>query len=107
MYCYKSLHDKLKLDEKANALFANIISDEGRHIAYIGSMIDEKRREIGEHDWKDEYLPFCEQMTQYARNMFEAQKRGPNFSSFTSMDIDVAAFCDLASSDISKRIALQ
>jgi hypothetical protein len=104
MHCYKALHQGLSLEPTAGRFFANVISDEGRHIAYIGSLIDERRRRVGEERWAAAYAPFAEKMVRYARNMFEGGRRGPNFRSFQAMDVDVTAFCDAATADLDKRL---
>ncbi|MCX6123148.1 MAG: ferritin-like domain-containing protein [Proteobacteria bacterium] len=104
MNCYKALHQKLSQDPIAGQFFANIISDEGRHIAYIGSLVDERRKAISEKAWNTLYAPFAESMILYARNMFEARKCGANFHSFVNMGIDVTAFCDAASAELARKL---
>lgn len=104
MHCYKSLHQKLSQDPIVGLFFANIISDEGRHIAYIGSLVDERRKQVGEKTWNAQYSPFAESMILYAGNMFEARKSGANFHSFGNMGINVSAFCDAASAELARKL---
>ena len=104
MHCYKALHQKLSLDPIAGQFIANIISDEGRHIAYIGSLVDERWKQVGDKSWNARYAPFAESMILYARTMFEARKSGANFHSFGSMGIDVTAFCNAASEELARKL---
>ena len=103
MHCYRALASKMKAEKVVANFLNNIVSDESRHLAYIGALIEERKKNLDASKWEGNYLTFADSMVHLARNMFEAKKCGPNFRSFESMGIDVSSFCDDASSALEKR----
>lgn len=93
--CYKALYSSLQDEPVINLFLGSIIKDESRHIAYIESILNKARQEIGQLQW-DMMKPFIEKMIILGRNMFEARKKGANYHALKSLDIDATAFCDVA-----------
>lgn len=97
--CYKALYSALKDEVIVNKFLGNIVKDEARHIAYVGSLINKIRQEIKRDEW-DELKPFINKMITLGRNMFEARKKDKNYHALKSLDIDPTAFCDIAESEL-------
>ncbi len=102
--CYRALHQALAADPVVQEFFGHILTDENRHISYIGSLIRSRFARMDDEK-KNSYEPFIHKMSALARNMFEARKRGVNYRSFEAMDIDVSAFCERAQDEIVSKFA--
>lgn len=100
--CYKSLLTSMEDDSVAKIFLQNIVHDEARHIAYISSLIDKRREEIGEINWS-ELKPFIYKMVKLGRNMFEARKKGANYYALKSLHIDVSNFCMIAENELQEK----
>jgi hypothetical protein len=100
--CYRALHTSLQDDPIVRRFLGNIISDEARHIFYIGSLINTQRSLMREADW-DNLKPYILRMIKLGRNMFEAGKKGENYRALQSLDINASKFCDVAELELQEK----
>lgn len=100
--CYKALYTSLVDDPIAEKFLKNIVSDEVRHIAYIGSLINIRRKNMSEKDW-EHLKPFINKMIKLGQNMFEARKKGANYYALSVLNIDTTEFCNVAEAELQKK----
>jgi len=101
MACYRSLTSFFADDPVAREFLTKVIGDEGRHIAFLNSVVKEQ---ISSQKPSDNTLnTHVAEMADLCEEIF-LRKKSPIFKGFEAMEISPEAICSKARSDLMERL---